>query len=835
MVQCSESLKDLYRTDFLPLRSDIVKKTLTAVCASSDIEIPASKMVADSLSLEENLCSKESLDFGACESAIFKIKVADIDESIVGKEFTVTQGVNSTYTMPYGLFTVESCQQKKDSRFKEIAARDRMKWFDVDVKSWYDGLNLPMNLKAFRISLYEHIGIPYEDVTLPNDNMIVTRNISANTLQGKEVLRCIMQINGCFGHINRTGTLRHIVLPTTVTDTYVSGRESKKVYFEEYDVLPIDKIKISQEDADSEDDAGVIYGTGSNCYVIQGNFLTYGMSASELTTVAQNASTNIFGRAYSPITESEFHGQPYWEVGDLISDGAKSSYILQRTLSGFQALKDYIVAQGTEAVTENHSVGLEITKLNGKSAVIKRDVEGVKSTVSSLNSAVSGLSTTVTNMSTTVEQTSEGLSAEVSAREELQTRIFSANACDEEPIEEDDICNDDSETLTSQLMCDYEAKMLLLKNQFNVSITDNVANLQGQIDLTSEHFTSTISDMENDISAIIEELVGEINLMVTKDGLCNELNLSTDGLNFTGNRFTWTADNSGMSADGTLWCNNANIGGTISTNGLRTVGTRGTIQFVDGFIEMWALENKTGSHSTYASGGQLIQSGNRHDWVEVTSSMISVHNDESGNRSSYIAATDGKIDGATILTATNYDWYCAPITHYHSDYLSRGASTDSLKASKHNSPTYSGAFYVTFDNTSGDENITTVGWVKAKHASDVRLKENFCELDIYKEYMKLNPVEYQYKDGIINDMKHFGFKAQDLAEMFLPNQYDLVEVDRECITYGERKYVDDYVMRINYENMHAMHVSMIQKHEREIQEMQKRIDALEEIIRKLVK
>lgn len=125
---------------------------------------------------------------------------------------------------------------------------------------------------------------------------------------------------------------------------------------------------------------------------------------------------------------------------------------------------------------------------------------------------------------------------------------------------------------------------------------------------------------------------------------------------------------------------------------------------------------------------------------------------------------------------------------------------------------------MTFSNTSGDTNIPTIGWVKARKDSDVRLKDILELEDNETAYLNIEPVAYRFKDGVNNKTVHFGFKAQDLAEMF-GGEYDLVEFDKD-MTEGERKYCQGGVYRINYDNFHALHVQMIQK-------LSKRVSALE--------
>ena len=46
--------------------------------------------------------------------------------------------------------------------------------------------------------------------------------------------------------------------------------------------MGIDRVQIRQE----EGDIGAVVGSGSNAYVVEGNFLTYGMGSADLTKLA---------------------------------------------------------------------------------------------------------------------------------------------------------------------------------------------------------------------------------------------------------------------------------------------------------------------------------------------------------------------------------------------------------------------------------------------------------------------------------------------------------------------------------------------------------------------
>ena len=224
------------------------------------------------------------------------------------------------------------------------------------------------------------------------------------------------EINGSFGHIGRDGKFKHIILapaygdyPTDdypqndypvlkqtphIAESSIAETIEKSMYrqngvkFEEYTVKEIDKLQIRSE----ENDIGTIVGTGTNAYVIEGNFLVFGKTAAELEVIANNAFANMKGRSFKPY-QAENIGLPYVEVGDMIKfnmDIPIASYMLKRTLTGIQALKDETSADGSEEREQNFGVNNEIMQLQGKSATLKKLISEVSVLVEDLGLHLSG-------------------------------------------------------------------------------------------------------------------------------------------------------------------------------------------------------------------------------------------------------------------------------------------------------------------------------------------------------------------------------------------------------------------------------------------------------------
>lgn len=124
-------------------------------------------------------------------------------------------------------------------------------------------------------------------------------------------------------------------------------------------------------------------------------------------------------------------------------------------------------------------------------------------------------------------------------------------------------------------------------------------------------------------------------------------------------------------------------------------------------------------------------------------------------------------------------------------------------------------------------------------SSDKRLKNNIQSLrDIKSVYMAMRPVEYTWKSGYITQHTglQFGLIAQDLEKILQDaGLSDSGLVLKENAEEDEKAiHGDSKTWKIDKENLHAMHIQMIQMQQKEIEllkqkneELERRLSALE--------
>lgn len=393
-----------------------VDKQFIITTDDGTVTITNTELHQESFELTESLCSESELTFGACEAAAVKFTISNIFTSLKDKWITVKIILdgNSDNSFILGRYKVVSDKPTADRIKREIEAYDAL--YDVintDVVDWYNSI-LPttdtyITFKTFRDIFFAHFGITQKEITLVNDTMTVSRIVDTDELSGGQVLNAICEINGCLGHIGRSGQFEYVYLDNTSPITIDKNHYTSADY-QDYIVSQIDKLQIRQD----ENDIGAIVGTGSNTYVIENNFLVYGKDAAQLKAIATNVFNRIKGITYRP-AEISSAGNPCIEVGDAIKLSSKyaeiNTYVLERTLKGIQALTDSYTAQGEQLrTTQINSSNKSITQLKGRVNRLIRDVDQNKAEISNVEA---GLKNEITQTASELDVKIQSLQSQI--------------------------------------------------------------------------------------------------------------------------------------------------------------------------------------------------------------------------------------------------------------------------------------------------------------------------------------------------------------------------------------------------------------------------------------
>lgn len=463
----------------------------------------------EEFSLEESLFSGDRITYGSCEASCVKFRVSNVAGSSIGKWLTITQdleGIEETVNL--GKFKVESDTPTADRSWRDIVAYDVMKdIIDNNAADWYNNLSFPMTLLQFRNAFFRYLGVECVERQLVNDGMTLQKNVLATEISGRDIAQAICEINGVFGHINRDGKFDFIELKeenaqlfpannlyprNTLYPIYsIEKQLPKDDLYPAEDIYPTDMgiyrlngsyISCEYEDfitekitgvnikqIDSDEDLGTLVGTNENVYKIQGNFLVYGMTNSELQTVGANFLSKVSKVRYRPF-KARAVGNPLVEIGDPIKLNTEHeiirSIVSQRTLSGIQGLFDDFSTVGVESFKDEvNSVGLSYKQLRGRVNVLKRDQDAT----------VSELKNFEDETDSRFEQTAESITMQV---------------------------NDAKD--------DMHSEIVQTAGEINLRVTNEQARVNGELSLKIAK-----GDNGNDLKSVIEGMANTINFTAT--------------------------------------------------------------------------------------------------------------------------------------------------------------------------------------------------------------------------------------------------------------------------------------------------------------------------------
>ncbi len=425
---------DSQKKDIVITDGTVTNSGTSVVITGDTVRFTNSDLHFEDMSLLESLCTESVLHFGACESSEFKFTISSKVASLEGKVLHVWLYFNDDASTLFevGTYKVTSDIATASKTVRNITAYDLM--FDVlntDYTAWYNALSDSIDtVKKFRDAFFTHVGITQKSVTLVNDSMPISKG-EATAMTGAIILRAICEINGRFGHMTRNNVFDYVKLTQNIQGLYPavdlypsptlyprqpksvpigsSGNYVPPLRYESYEVPSITRLQIRRD----QSDIGVVVGTSGTDYIVQGNFLTYGLNGTQMTTAATNLLGEITGVVFQPFSFS-MRTNLCLEVGDAIRCNddltGVEGYMLYRCVTGIQAMFDEIRCSSEKDYSQNvNSVGYQFQALNGRTLVLKQDIDGV-STELTEQLALDG----IVRQGTYAEQTNTKFSQKVS-------------------------------------------------------------------------------------------------------------------------------------------------------------------------------------------------------------------------------------------------------------------------------------------------------------------------------------------------------------------------------------------------------------------------------------
>lgn len=517
-----------------------------------DLRITNETIHQEAVTIKEAICEEDELELGGCIASSIEFEVSEIiTQDLTGLEFTAVLYVNleddGTYDLklPMGTYRVDSAKMVDDKDYKKVVAYDALYDASVDASDWYNRL-LPdedstTSVKEMRESLLIYLDIPFVPQNLVNDNVRISKTVRAElgSLPAIIALKALCELNGGFGRINRQGKFEvsylgnfglypedamgekgnvypeETIYPEDsflylgMSDEMNDCPEYRTTKYEEYQTYPITCLVIQTD----EEDEGVTIGNNTeNPYFLTGNFLLWGKNISELNQIGQSIFNRLEGIYYRPNT-TELDGLPYMLTGDTFTlekrNDVVESYILSRTLSGVQGLRDTYEAKGSQVRVNEVSKSAEMQQMKGRTLKLQKSIDGISAELADIEEGTNSK----------FEMTNEKIETEVRRAKEaegtLSTKITQT-----------------AEGITTTVSKTYETKQ-------NAQTT------------------------KNQLSSSISQLSNQISLKVTADDVESIIEQNADSIRLKADKISWESRYSSMSESGILKCQSAEINGTL--------------------------------------------------------------------------------------------------------------------------------------------------------------------------------------------------------------------------------------------------------------------------------
>lgn len=360
----------------------------------TNLHIYNNNIVSESMIIEQAICDESDLKFGGCIASSFEIELSNTPD-LTGKYITVwlTQtaqaklypgiqafpgantypaGIKESHTFALFSGEVYSCKSSKNHLTRKLVAYDRFYWRgSIDCTNWYRSLysdKVQVSLYDLRKAICSRFGFFEEDesVVLPADGFNV--KMIEDNVTVAELLRMICEFNGVFLFFNGNGNLayRSLNKESVATEKYGYymdlGREdfTKTGYTGVY--FGLSKGYLSWYFSIVEDDS--LYFEENNALIAAGYDDPY-LLGTHLEGWKDYLKPN-FDIEYTPLTLTA-QCRLWVQLGDRVKLKVKwysldeddngneyavehedeiYSYVLSRKITGIQALKDEITAEG---------------------------------------------------------------------------------------------------------------------------------------------------------------------------------------------------------------------------------------------------------------------------------------------------------------------------------------------------------------------------------------------------------------------------------------------------------------------------------------------------------
>lgn len=372
-------------------------------------------------------------------------------------------------------------------------------------------------------------------------------------------------------------------------------------------------------------------------------------------------------------------------------------------------------------------------------------------------------------------------------------------------------------------------------------------SVESSLTSKTEEITYTADSKLKGVTSEINRLSSGLQLKVSKGDVVSEINQSPEKISLKANRIEIDSDKFKLSADGKIVAESGTIAGFDLTN------TAFEKNFAVGGVN---YKFKITSDTTSETATYLIslaeQNAGEYSFAVDTKGNIECGDLYGGKISCTKVNLSSSINDATeqsVLTARNgsghtYIGYARKLDGKNTIIaggtvqfqLQNGTNCSLFKESSSNArtifrPDTNGGAYLGSGSYKWHSIYCTDG---AFNGSDRKLKENIADLDAESNkafVLSLRPVSYKLKTGE-GKRTHNGFIAQEVREAAEETVGDIAAYQASVIDGDKEKYYDPTVpddkllWQLNYSELIAPIVKLVQSQQQEIEQLKKEVEKL---------
>lgn len=822
---------------------------------SDNTTLDDNSIVSESFSMKQALCEESQLMFGLTSSTEVSIQILNNNKQYKGLNMNILMGAvddeNHYYTMDLGTYKIENDVRSDDRLYRTLTAYDPLyNVLNNDYSEWYETLGSTFTLKQFRDAFFSHIGIVQETYTLEQDSVTLNKKPNVTSLSGKDVIQGICETSACFGFINYNGKFQY------VSPTVGSGHFPSNALYPSNDFYPGDGADIVIDGSDDESApvyGGLVYsdyythkitgarfvstentpmagiGTG-NVYQFADSVLFYNQTAPNLLSIVGRFLNQVENFFYIP-SSIKARARVWAQLGDmLIVQAGENSVlmpVLERQMDGITALYDTYTAKGSEYYLYSaNSITTRMTDAESRIGESESRIDDNESRIDDAEDEIADLDEKIDGVEISLKRTVDGLESRVAkSQREWDTTGYNIYEYGYE-----------APTNSEYPPSEYSGKYYL--NQTNGALY--YCNGSSWSYYTS--FQTIQASLESDIS----QTADQISLKVSKGDVSSQLSIESGQITLSSGRLVITAGNFTLDAAGNAAATNfiakrwvqidSGSSGYVYLGGgsggklaiLSNVSAMGNDGWVGSYGGVQCGDISCVGNITLDPGCHVYEYASNYSLQQYATQTWVSDNFASDLELSSVQTVAG--DAYNNANTAIADAYNAQ-TQANNAYTLASNALKGVRGAGRESGT--GKYFLhTLYDSSGTVYYTTM---EIDTGSDRRLKVDIKPLDDFTDfYMELKVYKFKYNPKLeatrMRDYVHYGIMAQDTMELY--DKYGIPSEDISLFYKEEADEVqkeltgEDTYWSMNRGELHALHIQMIQKQQRQIDAQQKEIDSL---------